>query len=69
MRVSTETERRVIEEDLIRGLRPRMNDVQMPRNGNDAPNSPQLRHWWQVRRSIANWFRSLIGRGDKNRAI
>ena len=38
MRVATEEERRKIEEDLIRGLKPRMNDVQMPRCEDDAPN-------------------------------
>ena len=65
MRVATETERRMIEEDLIRGLKPRLNDVQMPRCEDDAPNTPQLRHWWQVRRSIANWLGSLVGRKPK----
>jgi len=61
MRVATEDERRKIEEDLIRGLRPRMNDVQMPRCEDDAPNAPELRHWWQVRRDIAAWFAGLFG--------
>ena len=59
--VATEDERRMIEEDLIRGLKPKMNDVQMPRCEDDAPNTPQLRHWWQVRRDIANWFAGLFG--------
>jgi len=64
MRVPTETERRKIEEDLIRGLKPRMNDVQMPRHENDAPNTASLRRSWEFRRAIADWFRSLIGRGQ-----
>lgn len=61
MRVGTEEERRIIEEDLIRGLKPRMNDVQMPRCEDDAPNSPKLRYWWKVRRDIADWFAGLFG--------
>lgn len=61
LRVPTETERRLIEEDLIRGLKPRMNDVQMPRHENDAPNTPELRRHWQWRRALANWFRNLLG--------
>jgi hypothetical protein len=66
MRVATEDERRLIEEDLIRGLKPKLNDVQMPRCEDDAPNTPELRHWWQVRRSIANWLGSLVGRKPKS---
>ena len=65
MRISTETERRMIEEDLIRGLKPRMNDVQMPRCEDDMPNTPELRRSWQFRRAIGNWFGSLIGRKSK----
>ena len=65
MRISTETERRMIEEDLIRGLKPRMNDVQMPRCEDDMPNTPELRRSWQWRRAIGNWFGSLIGRKPK----
>jgi hypothetical protein len=55
----------MIEEDLIRGLKPRLNDVQMPRSEDDAPNTPELRYWWQFRRSIANWLGSLVGRKTK----
>lgn len=69
MRVSTETERRLIEEDLIRGLKPKMNDVQMPRHENDAPNTPELRRWWSFRRTVANWFKSLVGKGEKKGAV
>jgi hypothetical protein len=69
MRISTETERRLIEEDLIRGLKPRMNDVQMPRSENDAPNTPELRRSWQFRRAIARWFKSLIGQGETHTGL
>lgn len=69
MRVPSENERRMIEEDLIRGLRPRMNDVQMPRHENDAPNTPELRRQWQWRRAIARWFKSLIGQDQKTGAL
>ena len=61
MRVATEEERRMIEEDLIRGLKPRMNDVQMPRSEEDAPNTPQLRKSWIWRRKVEAFFRKLFG--------
>lgn len=61
MRVRTEEERRMIEEDLIRHLRPRMNDVQMPRCDDDAPNSVVLRRKWAWRRAVAAWFAGLFG--------
>jgi hypothetical protein len=61
MRVSTETQRRQIEEDLIRDLRPRMNDMQVPRCEDDAPTTPALRRKWEFRRAIAAWFRKLFG--------
>ena len=65
MRVATEEERRLIEEDLIRGLKPKLNDVQMPRNENDAPNTPELRRSWQWRRAIGRWLDNLIGKGER----
>jgi hypothetical protein len=65
MRIATEEERRLIEEDLIRGLKPKLNDVQMPRNENDAPNTPELRRSWQWRRAIGRWLDNLIGKGEK----
>jgi hypothetical protein len=68
MRISTENERRMVEEDLIRGLKPRMNDVQMPRHENDAPNTPELARSWHFRRAIVRWLKSLIGQGDKTGA-
>src|SRR5262249_52667807 len=75
MRVATETERRQIEEDLIRGLKPQMNDMQVPRNADDAPTTPALRQKWLFHRALVNWMRGLIGmkpmahahgRGDPN---
>ncbi|MEL7480850.1 MAG: GIY-YIG nuclease family protein [Pseudomonadota bacterium] len=38
-----------IEEDLIRGLRPPMNDIHIPRGRTDAPNDKRLRRWWRPR--------------------
>jgi hypothetical protein len=61
MKVGSETERRMIEEDLIRGLKPRMNDVQMPRSEFDAPNTPELKRIWIWRRKVAAWFHSVFG--------
>lgn len=61
MRVPTETERRQIEEDLIRGLKPQMNDMQVPRCEDDAPTTTTLRRKWEFRRAIAAWFRGMFG--------
>lgn len=66
MRVGSETERRMIEEDLIRGLKPPMNDIQMPRSEEDAPNTPQLRRSWVWRRKVEDWFRGLFGMKPKH---
>ncbi len=66
MRVQTEDERRMIEEDLIRGLKPRMNDVQMPRSEEDAPNTPQLKKSWIWRRKMEDWFRGVFGMQPKH---
>lgn len=61
MRVHSETERRMIEEDLIRSLTPKMNDVMLPRCEDDAPNTPALRRKWEWRRKVAAWFAGLFG--------
>ncbi len=61
MRVGSEEERRMIEEDLIRGLKPKMNDVCLPRSEDDAPNSEELRRWWMFKRNIRAWFKGLLG--------
>ncbi len=61
MRIQPEDERVMIEEDLIRGLKPKMNDIQMPRSANDAPNTPKLRHMWQVRRAIWRFLSGPFG--------
>ncbi len=53
LRVHTETDRRRIEEDLIRGLKPVMNDVMIPTGARDAPSDPKLRWRWFER----NWRR------------
>ena len=53
MVVKTEDQRRRIEEDLIRGLKPRMNDMLLPRSVDDAPNDKKLHKRWK-RRNF--WF-------------
>jgi hypothetical protein len=53
MRIATEADRQKIEEDLIRKLKPRMNDQMIPESKKDAPTNAELRrqwktrHWWQ----------------------
>jgi len=61
MRVHGEMERRQIEEDLIRGLKPRMNDMQVPRNVDDMPTTPALAAKWKFHRAMTNWLRSIVG--------
>jgi hypothetical protein len=68
MRVGSEEERRMIEEDLIRGLKPRMNDVMMPRSELDAPNTPQLKKRWIWRRKVEAWVRGVLGMAPKHPA-
>ena len=46
-----------IEEDLIRGLKPKMNNVYVPRHANDAPNHPKLKKRWQIKRMFAKWLK------------
>jgi hypothetical protein len=65
MRIGSEEERRLIEEDLIRGLRPPMNDVMMPRGELDLPNTPLLRKNWIFRRKVENFFRGMFGMKPK----
>lgn len=51
--IHEEADRRRVEEDLIRGLKPRMNDVAIPDAlGKKAPSNPELRRRW----SLSNWF-------------
>lgn len=60
-RVATETERLIIEEDLIRGLKPKLNDVHIPRGIDDAPNAARLRRQWVWRRKVRAWLAGLFG--------
>lgn len=50
---SSEEERRRVEEDLIRGLQPVMNDMLVPRGINDAPVDAKLARKWNTKRF---WF-------------
>ena len=47
--VSTEEERRKVEEDLIRALNPVMNRMLKPRSSDDAPNNSDLAKRWNRR--------------------
>jgi hypothetical protein len=53
MQVATEQDRAAIEEDLIRGLKPRMNDMMMPTGKNTAPVHKPVDLGWSVR----NWLK------------
>jgi hypothetical protein len=53
MQVATEHDRASIEEDLIRGLKPRMNDMMMPTGKNLAPVHKPVGFGW----SIENWLK------------
>lgn len=59
IRIRSEEERRMVEEDLIRRLRPRLNDVHMPRSSADAPNSAKLRRKWEWQRKFDAWLGRL----------
>ncbi len=61
MRVGSEEERRMIEEDLIRALKPRMNDVMLPRCVDDEPNTLELRRMWRWRRAVWRWLSAPFG--------
>jgi hypothetical protein len=47
--------REEVEEDLIRGLKPAMNDMMVPRSQNDAPRHAALQHEWRKQR----WWQSF----------
>jgi hypothetical protein len=49
--IAEEADRRFVEEELIRGLAPPMNDQEIPEaSGADAPSQPELRALWERRR-------------------
>ncbi|MEL6474920.1 MAG: GIY-YIG nuclease family protein [Pseudomonadota bacterium] len=56
-RIKHERDRRRIEEDLIRGLKPKMNSVLIPRGADDAPNNARLAKRWRWRR----WWNERFG--------
>ena len=53
MQVATEHDRASIEEDLIRGLKPRMNDMMMPTGENVKPVHAPVGFGWSIR----NWLK------------
>ena len=50
LKISDEMDRRRVEEDLIRGLNPRMNDVMIVEGAADAPSDGRLRAKWERKR-------------------
>ncbi len=56
MHISSESKRKRIEEDLIRALKPKMNDMLVPRSRNDAPRDRKLRRRWEWRRKFWGWI-------------
>jgi hypothetical protein len=61
IRVKEERERQIIEEDLVRGLKPRMNDLLIPRSARDLPTHDALRKKWIDR----NWMKLWLGAGGR----
>ena len=57
MRCKNARDRSRVEEDLIRGLKPKMNTVYIPKGPNDAPNNPRLARWWAFKRRLSGLFR------------
>jgi hypothetical protein len=55
MEVEGGNERAKIEEDLIRSLKPRMNDQMVPRKATDAPSNRALREEWREKQ----WWRDF----------
>lgn len=47
--IESETRRVRIEEDLIRGEKPVMNNIHIPRSRKDAPNNKRLKRRWKPR--------------------
>ena len=64
LKVHEERERQIIEEDLIRGLKPRMNDMMIPRSAADLPTHGELRKKWMDR----NWMRLWLGGNGRQQA-
>ena len=46
MCVEKEADRQMIEEDLVRHYSPKMNDMLVPRDADDAPNNERLKKGW-----------------------
>ncbi len=61
MQVATEHDRAAIEEDLIRGLKPKMNDMMMPTGKNAQPVHAPVGFGW----SVKNWL-TLHARKDRD---
>ena len=66
--VNEERERQIIEEDLIRGLKPRMNDMMVPRSARDMPTHGELRKKWMDRNWIGLWLGGGRQHGGRHQA-
>lgn len=64
LRIAEERERQIVEEDLVRGLKPRMNDMMIPRSASDLPTHGELRKKWMDR----NWMKLWLGGGHRQHA-
>jgi hypothetical protein len=63
LKVKEERERQIIEEDIIRHYKPRMNDMMIPRDARDMPTHGALRKKWMDR----NWMKLWLG-GNRQHA-
>ena len=49
LRIKSREQQARVEEDLIRGLKPKMNNIHVPRDRKDAPNDKKLKRNWRPR--------------------
>lgn len=58
LRIKSRARQARVEEDLIRGLKPKMNNIHVPRGRDDAPNDKKLKRKWRPRKKA---FFGLFG--------
>lgn len=62
LRVVSQADRDAIEEDLVRALRPRMNDVLVPRSAADKRIHRPVGRWWWVENGLRLFARKALVR-------